>query len=603
MQLLHSRAVPGPEFVGISLLMKGDISGDRLSCRMGEPFLVPGPLSTMSHETCAEAVKELHHYINCMLKSTKGNKEPPSSKLAAVFFQEDEQLQTKNQVFRPRNGRGIGLHYRILRDRNVMAPLIPLVTNASKTSGKSTKRIESDVTGVVVCVGMAGLPSAYVMSSLHYSMAQRMNDSIDILAIHNVLNASAARALLATLLLTDDEDRLTNSMAEAASRIILSQDNDLGGEKGGKGRKKRNQEAAMNENDTVEGNVNSADQARIMVERLAVLSVAENDTIFRKFGGKEKAGDKSTKTRRRKATRDADLDGFDFKGEQRSTRKDTSHAASSVSDTASVKSSGTSKLQLRQPKNDTTARSLGKQRTTSVPALLASSKDSGARSRRASVDHGQIINRPASSRRTSAMGSATGSTTGGDWSFDGTNGNNFHSDSSKMSKHFESNSLVSNRTPAGSGSVGSRGSRGQQQNNFDPFASNSNSAGDATASTTSETTYSTRKSRGAYEDDHEPTMDSHFAGNGFDDHGAEMAMQHGQKSSRSLFDTGSEGGPRVQVNVALNEDLTCFYKLSKMSSCSVEGVVQVCNRFLCVVQYLAAVNGLTFKVYSVRRYR
>jgi hypothetical protein len=32
---------------------------------------------------------------------------------------------------------------------------------------------------------------------------------------------------------------------------------------------------------------------------------------------------------------------------------------------------------------------------------------------------------------------------------------------------------------------------------------------------------------------------------------------------------------KVLVNIALNEDLTCFYKLSKMSSCSVEGVVQV----------------------------
>jgi hypothetical protein len=32
---------------------------------------------------------------------------------------------------------------------------------------------------------------------------------------------------------------------------------------------------------------------------------------------------------------------------------------------------------------------------------------------------------------------------------------------------------------------------------------------------------------------------------------------------------------KVLVNIALNEDLTCFYKLSKMSSCSVEGVVQL----------------------------
>eukprot|EP00339_Tiarina_fusa_P013514 CAMPEP_0116996154 /NCGR_PEP_ID=MMETSP0472-20121206/65_1 /TAXON_ID=693140 ORGANISM="Tiarina fusus, Strain LIS" /NCGR_SAMPLE_ID=MMETSP0472 /ASSEMBLY_ACC=CAM_ASM_000603 /LENGTH=746 /DNA_ID=CAMNT_0004694701 /DNA_START=278 /DNA_END=2518 /DNA_ORIENTATION=- len=521
----------------------------------------------MSHGACVESVKELHHYINCTLKSTRGGKEPASCKMAAAFFQEDERLHSKNQVFRPTKGRGIGLHYRILRDRSTMAPFIPLVTNASNTSGKSNKRIEGDVTGVVVCVGIAGLPSAYVMSSLHYSLAQRMNDSIDILAQNKACSPSAARALFATLLLTDDEDRLTNSMAEAASRIIVSQDDDLAGEKGGRGLlgKKRSQEAVAHDNDTVESNINSADQARIMVERLAVLSVAENDTIFRKFEGREKAGDKSTKTRRRKGGRDADLDGFDFKGEQRSTRKDLAHAASSVSDTASVKSSGTSKVQLRQPKKDTTSRSLGKQRTTSVPALLASSKDSGARSRRQSVDHAPRANR---NRRASAMGASSA----GDWSFDGANGGSFHPESSKPSRNFESDSIASNKISAGS--VGSRGSRNQPQNNFDPFASNSNSVGDATASTTSETTYSTRKSKPAQDDDHESAMDSHFGGNGFDDQSTDMGMQK-QRSSRSLFDTGSEGGPRVQVNVALNEDLTCFYKLSKMSSCSVEGVVQV----------------------------
>ena len=32
---------------------------------------------------------------------------------------------------------------------------------------------------------------------------------------------------------------------------------------------------------------------------------------------------------------------------------------------------------------------------------------------------------------------------------------------------------------------------------------------------------------------------------------------------------------RLNVDIALNEDLTCEYKRSKMSSCSVEGTVQV----------------------------
>ena len=36
-----------------------------------------------------------------------------------------------------------------------------------------------------------------------------------------------------------------------------------------------------------------------------------------------------------------------------------------------------------------------------------------------------------------------------------------------------------------------------------------------------------------------------------------------------------ESKQRILVNIALNEDLTCSYKQSKISSCSIEGVVQV----------------------------
>ena len=45
------------------------------------------------------------------------------------------------------------------------------------------------------------------------------------------------------------------------------------------------------------------------------------------------------------------------------------------------------------------------------------------------------------------------------------------------------------------------------------------------------------------------------------------------EASRSLVSTSNL--PRIQVNIALSEDLTCSYKFSKMTSCSVEGVIQV----------------------------
>lgn len=45
--------------------------------------------------------------------------------------------------------------------------------------------------------------------------------------------------------------------------------------------------------------------------------------------------------------------------------------------------------------------------------------------------------------------------------------------------------------------------------------------------------------------------------------------------AESAMEDYSESSVRLQVNVALNEDLTCSYKQSKMTSCSVEGVIQV----------------------------
>ena len=131
--------------------------------------------------------------------------------------------------------------------------------------------------------------------------------------------------------------------------------------------------------------------------------------------------------------------------------------------------------------------------------------------------------------------------------------------------------MGSGKTPPGS--IGSRGSRNKQGNSsFDPFAAHS--GGEGTSTTASESTASSRR-KGAFDEEHElvqiPEGDNGFGSDmGF----GEDTMNNSSPSVGA--DNGSEGGgPRVQVNVALNEDLTCFYKLSKMSSCSVEGVIQV----------------------------
>lgn len=581
MQLLYSRSGPGTEFASVSLLLKSDIGKDRVSSRMSECMVLPSPLSTMSQTSCMEAVKELHQYLSCVIKSTRYSTETKSGKMTSAMFQEDEKQLDNVQIFRPLKGHGIGLHYRLIRDRSAMSTFIPLVFKASKATSTTSSGIDNDVTGIVLCVAMAGIPSAIVSSSLHHSLSQRMTDCVDLLSKLGPNDAAASNVLLTTLLLTEDEDRLTNPMAEAATRTILSVVGDEtlfgDGKQAGKifgGGKRKNQDAVMPENDG--GDVfciNSADHARVMVERLAVLSVAEDDTILRKFESRANAGEKSSKTRRRKVGRDADLDGFDFRGERRSSKRELS-SASLVSDNTSVKS-GASKVHLKQPKNDTTSRAYGKSRNASVPPLLANVKDSGSRNRRSSVDNGArgAGNSRSGTNRRASNNSAVSSA---DWIFD-TNGNAFNTDASKQrsvgSIHFDgSESLSSSRAP---GSSAGRSGRSRQPF-YDPFN------GDATSSTASETTMSTRRTRNSHDDDphyhqqpqNDGNLDSHFGSS--DAFGGQNELMHNRvaRSSRSL-EHSIEGGPRVQVNVALNEDLTCFYNLSKMSSCTVEGVVQV----------------------------
>jgi hypothetical protein len=61
----------------------------------------------------------------------------------------------------------------------------------------------------------------------------------------------------------------------------------------------------------------------------------------------------------------------------------------------------------------------------------------------------------------------------------------------------------------------------------------------------------------------------------FDDETNDSRSQSGNHDGSSVV-----SHVRLQVNIALNEDLSCSYKLSQLSSCSVDGIVQVCYRFL-----------------------
>jgi hypothetical protein len=597
MELLHSRAIPGPEFVSLSILLRSDISGGDaapISCHLGgggEPFLLSGPLSTISQASCKEALTDLHLYINSIFKASNANKSGSSSKDTATkgrFLQEDEKYlfggsrnanaKTNDfvtQIFRPQKCHGIALQYHLIRDRKLFSSfLVPLILNSSKVSAHSTGIEMKEVTGVIFCVGMGGGPVATFgvgTSSLTYSLSHRMKKSLGILcndttttSIMNnkkrsnvtspgVMDLTLARSLLTTLLLTDDEDRMVNSVVNGEHRIDINQEDQFTKRLRKLGSKKKNSQPEMGSGGNDEENplqANSADQARIFVERMAVLSVCSSDSMLRKYENRQAAKDaagKSGKKRTRKLAKDADLDGFNFKGEKRSTSLSNidisnhiyenanvdANANNNGGDDVSVSAGSTftsmSQLSLKGPKKDTAAKSANIRNRLQSPGLLAfNSKDS--RNRRTSLEEPSPgRNRNLVGRRTKSMMDGMEGVVGGG------NGqtNNFSMGPSADS--FDTGISFASTARSPQGSVGSRNFSTPSRQHFDPFSEN---MGYPNAAMT-------------------PASDNAF----------------GQQDLAIM--QGAAGGTKALINVALNEDLTCFYKLSKLSSCSVEGVVQV----------------------------
>ena len=627
MELLYSRATPGPEFVSLSILLRSDISsgsdGTPISCNVGggEPLLLSGPLSTISQSSCVEVLTELHFYINSILKASSA----PNSNNASRFLQEDEKFlfgnnnnnNNKNnntnfvtQIYRPKKCYGIAMQYHLIRDRKQLSSfLVPLILNSSKlysskiNTNNATGFEIKEVTGVVFCVGMGGAPCAAfgvgATSCLTYSLSHRMKQCIGILCKQTTantttttnnnnnkkrsnatsatattpLNLASARSLLTTLLLTDDEDRMANSVVNGEQRIDIFQEAQFTRRTTpiSSSNKRRSNQQDNNNAFRIEGDnenplqANSADQARIIVERMAVLSVCDSDSMFRKYENRQAKATrdaaaattgKSGKKRMRKLAReDADLDGFDFLGKIRSSstrnldsRKNNNNNKNSSSvnniggDDVSVSARSTytnaSNLTLKGPRKDTASRTSNRSRQQPLSGLLASSsKDSSAMSRnhRMSVDHSVASAGAARSRHMGRRSTSIGHAIGG-----GRHNQNHSNYPSSTQSVESSDGGASLASPQGSiGSLNQQQTQGRQH--FDPFSGGRATLSTDTSTTASETTFG--------------QQDLLMNVNGNGNNGAAPA--------------------KVLVNIALNEDITCFYKLSKLTSCSVEGVVQV----------------------------
>jgi hypothetical protein len=342
------------------------------------------------------------------------------------------------------------------------------------------------VLGVIICVAVAGSGSIYCTSSIHYSLPRRLSDCAGYL--QRLSDVASAKGLLTTFLLTDDEYRITNEMMEAPNLLLLPESDDRArsalstmgmispiaelGRKTARLRNVMNSSAAMSPQDAppiemgfpLSLDLGSADAARVMTDRLTVLSVAETGTFLRKYehSGQERranldltGGNKSRFRRRKGDARDADFDNFDFKGPTKETVKRESKDIPAL-----------------QPTPEPAA---GK------PQLRSSAKDTkrGPGTRRLSTHAGRIDD--------------------------------------------DNSSYQQQRQP-----------QEHMKNHFDPS--------------------------------------SHLkkVKHQFDDETHDSRSQSGHHDSSSVLSQA-----RIQVNIAVNEDLTCSYKLSQLSSCYVEGVIQV----------------------------
>lgn len=334
MQLLYSNPLPSPEFVSLSLLMQPD-PDEPTGGGFGEPLLLASPLSTISHGDAIATLKELHKYLTALLTLDEVHENPDATiydRIVADLFSDDENLLDNNkmQVFRPLQAHGLGMHYRLLRDDKTKGDFASLILASSRATGSTAsetdhRKIEKKTLGVLLCVGMSGIPYAHCSSSLQYGLATRMNDCVGILSKRiGSVDVGAARTILSTLLATEDEVRKTAVVAASANVTAIPTL-----EATGHGIKKPSALKSLLNKGSGEAYIHVAlsdlsnDNARNLIERLNVLSVADSDSLLRPYetsGQQRKAnldltGNKS-RFRKRKAdtTTNADLDNFDYKG-------------------------------------------------------------------------------------------------------------------------------------------------------------------------------------------------------------------------------------------------------------------------------------------------
>jgi len=557
MQLLYSSTMPVVEFASVSFLLKD-------SSELGESIVTASPLSTTPFSSMA--LQELHEYLLSLQQDTNGNskEEAPS---CAEQLAADDMRRDIPQMYRSELS-GIGLYYWMIRDPDFIHQAFSVVMG-------SKGRYKTDrVAGVVVCVGVSGLFSMQPASPLVRSITTRLQDAV---AIMRRMEGDAEerktcyKALLTTLLLTEDEERRTNGMVES-EQVTMELDFDsneeeqsrsklLGGIKSKSrfGMGKRGL-SADHMNATFESQ-NSADKARLLEKRSAILSVVEKECRLRKYEAKNK-GTEDKKPRRRKNKVDELFRDFDFTTPQQAKSK----VAEIAAEAARLRPTPSSKKPaLQKPQKDmhTSSRKAPPARVQSSTGILAPPRKNPSSTRRSSFQS-TASGKKAQQQRQTAFNAfdvheetdekLNGSFTGIEFPGLGDGNNGGKSTARRPGSNFPSDSMSS---AVADPSFGSGQPMRASSNTpiFDPFPDPNPSPGAAAGN---------MRERASSDDDQ------------FFENTVDLPALTEEDGGRKLRGPRSvDGIHRIQVNVALNEDLTCSYKQSKISSCTIEGVVQV----------------------------
>jgi hypothetical protein len=394
MQLLGASITPNPEFVSISLLIKQDGTSHQQS--VIERTILVSPSSTISQISADNALLELHNHLTCVIRASS---EPNSNELsvdsvALALLRADEKLLSSMQIFRPSVSHGIGLYYRLVRPSVGSSLFQSLVTCSASRNGSATSaKVDlSKIEGVIITVGISGLALAYCSSPLEYSLSQRVSDCFSFIEKVGVEDITVTKQLLSSFLLWKDESKKSDAAVETRNAISIPELDDAAKSLVSPLRINRNKAAPKSAENGSKKQIptiqmvatNSAKTARAMVDRMTLLSVSESQTLLRPYetpGVQRRAnldfsGLSKSRFRRRKGDgKDADFDGFDFKGnvEPASLKGTLTPQSSRVSSASSVTSTGKPPKQFKGPQKDTRTKGA------SVPALSAPRTDGQVR--------------------------------------------------------------------------------------------------------------------------------------------------------------------------------------------------------------------------------